>query len=197
MLAPMNKFPRFVLAALACIAILPAARADTSGVSPAGFVVTWRHEVAATPEVAWKAVLQLPRWWDGRHSWSGQAANMSLDAVAGGCWCERWGEGAAVVHGTVVAVHPGRLLRLNAALGPLQEMAVQGVLSFSVGAQDGKTAVRVHYHVAGGADAGLDKVAPPVDRVMGEQARRLVSFIETGNPAAEAGKPSGSSAKPQ
>jgi hypothetical protein len=36
--------------------------------------------------------------------------------------------------------------------------------------------------VAGGADAGLDKLAGPVDEVIGEQVKRLKAFIETGNP---------------
>ena len=37
------------------------------------------------------------------------------------------------------------------------------------------------YRVAGGAEAGLDKFAPAVDGVIGEQFKRLKALIETGS----------------
>ena len=57
-----------------------------------------------------------------------------------------------------------------------------GVLTFGTAKRDGQTRLRVVYRVAGGSDAGLDKLATPVDEVIGEQARRLKTFIETGSP---------------
>jgi hypothetical protein len=38
------------------------------------------------------------------------------------------------------------------------------------------------YRVSGPSDAGLDKLAPVVDRVIGEQYKRLKSLAETGKP---------------
>jgi uncharacterized protein YndB with AHSA1/START domain len=156
--------------------------AETSNVSPTGFTATFREEVKAAPEDVWKAVLQLPRWWSDAHTYSGKASNLSLDAVAGGCWCERWGEGNAAQHGQVVLVQAGRVIRMNASLGPLQELAVKGVLTIVTSAQDGKTFLRITYRVAGNADAGLEKLAPVVDQVIGVQYRRLKALAQTGTP---------------
>ncbi len=158
------------------------ALAETSNVSATGFISTFREEVKATPDEVWKAVLQLPRWWSDSHTYSGRASNLSLEAVAGGCWCERWGDGNSAQHGQVVLVQPGRVIRMNASLGPLQELAVNGVLTIVTSAQDGKTFLRMTYRVAGNADAGLEKLAPVVDQVIGTQYRRLKALAETGQP---------------
>ena len=181
---------RAVTSALPWLAALAAfaspARADLSGVSPSGFAINYREEVKAAPDDAWKAIVQLPRWWNSLHSWSGQAANMSLDAQAGGCWCERWGQGHSAQHGQVVLVQPGRVIRLSAALGPLQELAVNGVLTIAAGAgsgaEAGKNFLRISYRVSGDASAGLDRLAPAVDKVIAEQFRRLKNLVETGTP---------------
>jgi len=159
-----------------------AARADTSGVAPGGFTSTFALVVDADPGRVFQAFGQLPRWWSDDHTWSGRAANMSVDLQAGGCWCERWGDGRSAMHGQVVLVQPGSVLRLNAALGPLQDMAVSGVLSFATARRDGQTRLRVTYRVSGPAEAGLDKMAPQVDAVIGTQVQRLKAFIETGKP---------------
>jgi uncharacterized protein YndB with AHSA1/START domain len=164
----------------AWLALIAPAHADTSNVSAAGFTSTFREEIKTTPDEAWKAIVQLPAWWSDAHTYSGKASNLSLDPVAGGCWCERWGEGNSVQHAQVLMAQPGRLLRVNGALGPLQELAVNGVLTISTSAQDGKTILRMTYRVSGNADAGLDKLAPAVDQVIGEQYRRLRSLAQTG-----------------
>ena len=169
-------------ALLVVSALAGPAHADTSNVSPTGFVANFREEVKATPEEVWQAIVQLPRWWNDAHTYSGQASNLSLDATAGGCWCERWGDGSSAQHGQVVLVQPGRVIRFNASLGPLQDLAVNGVLTIVTSAQDGKTFLRMTYRVAGNSDAGLEKLAPIVDQVIGTQYRRLKSLAETGKP---------------
>jgi len=158
----------------------PSARADTIAVTPSAFVSSFRDDVKATPDAVWKAVLQLPRWWSGQHTYSGQAANLSLDVQAGGCWCERASDGLSVQHGTVVMVQPGRAIRVFANLGPLQDLPVHGVLTIATAAQEGKTVLRMTYRVAGDASAALDQLAPAVDQVMGTQFRRLKALAETG-----------------
>ena len=85
-------------------------------------------------------------------------------------------------HGQVVAVQPGRTLRVVASLGPLQELPVNGVLTFTIAMQETKTILRLTYRVSGAPDAGLDKLAPAIDQVMGQQFKRLKSLAETGKP---------------
>jgi uncharacterized protein YndB with AHSA1/START domain len=164
-----------------CLAVAAAAAdGEPSDVTASGFTVTFATTVASEPERVWQAFTQLPRWWSSAHTWSGQASNLSLDPHAGGCWCERWGNGQSVVHGQVLMALPGSTLRLRAWLGPLHELPVSAVLTFSTDKRDGATRLRVTYRVAGAPDAGLDQLAPRVDKVIGEQVGRLKAFIETG-----------------
>lgn len=155
---------------------LPGA-AEVTAVSATGFTSTFRAELDAPPAAVWQAVTQLPQWWADEHTWSGKAANMVLDLHAGGCWCERWSDGRSVMHGQVLWVQPQQVLRLGAALGPLQELAVQGVLTFGIGTQGERRTLRMSYRVSGAPEAGFDKLAPLVDKVMGEQWRRLLAFV--------------------
>lgn len=164
------------------LALAASARAETSQVTASGFVSNFRAEVQATPDAVWKAIVQLPRWWDGRHSYSGQATNLSLEPRAGGCFCEQWGDGNSVAHARVVMVQAGRVLRMEGGLGPLQDLAAQGMLTLVTGTQDGKTLLRLTYRVNGNAEAGLDKLAAAVDQVMGTQFKRLKTMAETGQP---------------
>jgi uncharacterized protein YndB with AHSA1/START domain len=174
---------RFVCGASLLLAALVApAWGAVGNVTPQGFISIHRDEVNAPPATVWQSIVQLPRWWSGAHTYSGDAANLSLDAQAGGCWCERWGDGNSVQHGQVVLVQPGRTLRVVASLGPLQELAVHGVLTFTIAMQETKTILRVTYRVSGAPDAGLDKLAPAIDQVMGQQFKRLKSLAETGKP---------------
>lgn len=157
--------------------------------SSSGFTSSYRGEIKTSPAQAWASIVQLPRWWNPAHSYSGNASNLSLDAQAGGCMCERWRDAAgtshSVQHAQVVMAQEGRVLRLNGGFGPLQDMAVVGVLTIVVspgqGAEAGQNFLRMTYRVGGGAEAGLDKLAPAVDGVIGEQFKRLKSLIETGN----------------
>jgi hypothetical protein len=168
-----------LLAAGLVLGAAGAALADTSAVSPSGFVVTHRKEVLATPQQVFEAIGRIDRWWNGAHSYSGQASNLSLDLNAGGCFCERW-DGGSVLHATVVYVAKGSAVRLVGGLGPLQALPVNAVLTFGTGVVDGKTMLNVTYRVAGNAEAGLDKLAGPVDGVIGEATGRLIAHAEAG-----------------
>ena len=155
--------------------------AATSEVSATGFLVTHRHEVTATPHRVYAALGEIDKWWNGSHSGSGQAANLSLSPQAGGCFCERWGANS-VTHARVIHAVEDRMLRLEGALGPLQALAATGVLTFALAPKDGGTTLVVTYRIAGNEAAGLQPLAGPVDGVIGEQVRRLVAWVETGKP---------------
>ncbi len=174
----------FAQAAALCALVLgpTAARAETSQVSATGFTSTFAMAIESDPERVYQAFTQLPRWWNKAHTWSGSETNLSLDAQAGGCFCERWGNGASAMHGRVLMAQPGAVLRLHAWLGPLQDMPVQAVLTFGTARRDGATRMRITYKVAGPAELQLDKLAPAVDGVLAEQVKRLRNFIETGRP---------------
>lgn len=141
---------------------------------PAGFLIESRIAVPATPTAAFAALVDVGRWWDGAHSYSGDPANLSIAPVAGGCFCERLPAGGSVEHGRVIQAVPGRTLRLAAALGPLQREAVTGVLDWTITAAPGGGSVIVQrYAVGGHVPGGLASLAPVVDGVLTAQLARL------------------------
>ena len=171
-------FTVFGLLLLACTQ----ARAETSEVSDTGFLVTYRFELAATPQKVFESIARVDQWWNPEHTWSGDARNLSLDTSAGGCFCERWKAGE-VQHARVLMALRDSLVRLEGGLGPLQALGVNGILSFAIKANGDKSQLHVTYRVSGNAAAGLQKLAPAVDQVIGEQAGRLAAYAETGDPA--------------
>lgn len=172
----------FLIPVLVALAGAGSANAEVKQSAADGFVVAHSAPVAATPSKIWAALLQPQNWWSGEHTWSGKAANLSLKAEAGGCFCERW-PGGSVEHGRVVMVMPQQLLRLEAELGPLQALALKGALTFRIdSADDGATTLALEYRVNGASSSGLDQFAPSVDEVVGQQFARLVRFVANGNP---------------
>lgn len=178
---PCHERRRTAPLALALALLVGAAHAEVSGVSPSGFVITQRMETKATPAQVYAAIGHPERWWNPEHTYSGDAANLSLALTAGGCFCERWADGS-VEHARVLHVLRDRAVRLSGAFGPLQALAVDAVLTIAIATKDGHTTLQMTYRVSGNADAALDKLAPPVDGVLGEQFKRLESFAATGSP---------------
>lgn len=170
------------LALATCVAFVSPARAEIADASADHFLVGFAAEVAAPPAKVHAALVKVGAWWSSAHTWSGAATNLSLDARAGGCFCERWAEGSAE-HGRVLKAIGERELHVATALGPLQDMAVNGVLSFRLEGDDAaSTHLLVDYRVNGVASSGLDQIAPAVDQVLGEQVDRLLRYIDTGDP---------------
>jgi len=136
--------------------------------TPDGLVLEHRFSISATPEVAWNVLVHPERYWPDAHTWSGSAANMSLEPVAGGCFCERWADGS-VEHGRVIMAIPGRLLRFRGSLGPFQELAVNGVLTVTLTPRGGGTEAVVTYRLSGDASHRLGDAAAVVDPVIRQQ----------------------------
>jgi uncharacterized protein YndB with AHSA1/START domain len=177
---------RFLLAALVATLFFAApAKAEVGSVSPTGFVIQSETEIAAEPAQVWRDLTRIGRWWGSEHTYSGEGSRMQLDLRAGGCWCERWDNGQSVEHMRVVLVMERdgvRTLRTVGGLGPLQEMGVNGVLTFTVSPQASGTKLAMTYRVAGDAGLNLDRLAPLVDSVLMEQFGRLTRYSASGSP---------------
>lgn len=172
---PAMRLPSAI--ALAAAATCMPATAAISSATPSGFLITHAVEVRAGARAAYQAIGQVGRWWSPEHTYSGSAANMRLDLTAGGCFCESWSTGS-VEHARVIYAVTGKAVRLEGALGPLQQMAVNGILHFAIAEREGATAITMTYRVRGDPEAGLDKVAAIVDKVMVEQLQRLAAYLE-------------------
>jgi hypothetical protein len=169
---------------LLCCALLMAAwlaepaAAEVLSVGANGFEVRETVHVAAAADKAFSTLLQPARWWSSEHTFSGSAANLVLDARAGGCWCENLPDGGSVEHLHVVYVAPGKALRLRGALGPFQSLGVEGSLTWTLKPGPNGTDISVSYAVGGYAKDGFDGASKAADQVLGVQIERLRKLIE-------------------
>jgi uncharacterized protein YndB with AHSA1/START domain len=162
------------------------AHADVVDSAPGGFSIKQTITVAAPAAKAWAALIEPRGWWDKRHTWSGDATNLALEAKAGGCFCEKLPNRGSVRHMDVVYVDPAKLLRLTGGLGPLQDLPVAAVMTMQFiqgqGQGQGQTTLELTYKVGGYASTGLAALAAPVDAVLAEQFARWKRKVETGKP---------------
>ena len=172
-----------VLALAVISAPVPAEVAD-SGAN--GFVVKFTLNISAPPAAVYgKLVRNVGDWWNSEHTFSGNAHNLRIEEKPQGCFCETLPNNGGMRHMEVVYVAPGKGLIMTGAMGPLNNMAATGNMVFQFEASEGGTKLSVSYAVHGYLKAGMNTVAPMVDKVLGEQLTRLKDYIEKGNPAAK------------
>lgn len=149
------------------------ALADVVHKAKDGFELKIATSVPATPEQAYKKFVDIGSWWSAEHTWWGKAENLSLEPKAGGCFCEIEGD-KSVLHMTVAFVAPNREVRMLGGLGPLQQMGLNGVLTFKfIPVSDNETRVVQIYRVSGYDPNGLEALAPIVDQVQTLQMNRF------------------------
>ncbi len=147
-----------------------------------GFEVREQVHVAATADAVYAALLSPKRWWDSKHTYSGDAQNLTLDARAGGCWCETLPGGGSVEHLSIAYLAPGKVIRFRGALGPLQAMGVTGSMTVKLATAGSGTDLTLTYVVGGYYKEGFDDLAKGVDGVLASQVGRLRKLVETGSP---------------
>jgi len=149
----------------------------------AGFLVRNTATISAPPATVYTALTdQVGGWWDPVHTFSHDSHNLSLDAKPGGCFCERFPDRGGVQHMSVIFASPGKLLRLSGAIGPLQEAALAGTLTWNLSAAGNGTTVEMSYAVGGFRPGGFRDIPAVVDGVLRGQLARLKLFVETGRP---------------
>jgi hypothetical protein len=153
------------------------AQAAVKDATPSGFTIENSQVVPVDADTAWRALVDdVGRWWPKDHTWWGDAANLSIDARAGGCFCERQGAQQAQ-HMIVVFVDPGQTLRMTGGLGPLQGMGLHGALEFRFAAVEGGTKITLWYRAGGYTPDDLGKFAAVVDQVQALQLGGLAEHL--------------------
>ena len=147
-----------------------------------GFTVKSTVTVDAEPAKAFQALVDVGKWWDPAHTYTQDAANLSIDAKPQGCFCERLPGKTAAVHMTVVNVVTGQMLRLEGGLGPLQALGVAGSMTWTVKPADRGATVELRYAVGGYNPGGFNALAPAVDTVLRSQLERYKRYVDTGKP---------------
>ena len=137
------------LAILFAIVVAPL-RGEVIESTAAGFLVRNTAAINAPPAKVYAALTDgVGGWWDPAHTFSHDARNLSVDAKPGGCFCERLPDGGGVQHMSVVYASPGKLLRLTGVIGPLQEAALAGTMTWNLLQAGGGTTVELIYAVGG------------------------------------------------
>jgi hypothetical protein len=179
---------KYALLGAALIALSSPAFAEVKTQSDAGFVIIHSRDVLAKPDEVWKRLLAPKDWWSPSHSWSGSSDGFYIDPQANGCFCELFQEkdkdGKAVTKGSVehmrvIFSQPGKVLRMQGALGPLQSEAVLGTLTVAMEPlkSGAGTKVSFSYVVGGYMRYKTAEIAPNVDSVLGEQMDRMVKTL--------------------
>jgi len=98
---------RDLVALIPVLAIAGPAVAEVKSVAPSGFEVASTATIAAPPDRVYSALGDIAHWWSPSHTFSRDAANLSIELRAGGCFCERLKGGGSVQHMQVVYAAPG------------------------------------------------------------------------------------------
>jgi hypothetical protein len=165
-------------AALAAAILAGAASGEVADSGANGFSVRAAVDVPADPAKAYAAAVDVAKWWDSAHTYSQDAKNLTLEARPGGCFCERLAGGGGVQHLTVVYAQPGKALRLQGGLGPLQALAAAGTMTWTFQPAEKGAKVELTYAAGGYRPGGFAELAPIVDKVLGEQLERYRRFVE-------------------
>ena len=163
----------------------PPASAEVIASSESGFVTRAAAEVPADPAATWAALIAPQNWWNKAHTFSGDSANLYLDAQGGGCFCEKvplkdgapGTRGGSVAHMRVVYADPGKALRMVGSLGPLQSEALTGTLTISLKPDGAGTRIVMEYVVGGYMRYKVEEIAPAVDKVLAEQLAGLSASL--------------------
>lgn len=151
-----------------------------------GFAIQQTVHIAAPPDKVYAALIRPALWWDPGHTFSQSAANLSIDARGGGCFCEKLPNGGSVQHAVVVDADPGETLRLRGPLGPFQGQGVDGALTFSLkGSAAGGTDLVLDNIVGGYMKGGFGEWPVRADVMLAQQVGRLKAYLETGSPEAK------------
>ena len=186
----MRNIPRSsLLAALTGLLLATPAQADVVVQDAGGFTTRDTVAVEVDTQTAWLALIDPGSWWSDSHTWSGDAANMSIEPQAGGCFCERIpateDDGAVGLEGSarhmvVVQSFPRRVLRMRGGLGPLQSEPADGVLTITLKPVERATQIVFEYVVGGAMRYEVPTIAKAVDGVMSQQLAGLAQKLGGG-----------------
>jgi uncharacterized protein YndB with AHSA1/START domain len=158
--------------------------AEVADSSTDGFTVKTSVTIQAAPdEVYRRLVHNVGDWWSPKHTFSGDARNLTIDERPMGCFCETLPGQGAVRHMEILRFVQGKTLVFSGAIGPLQPLPAAATMTIQLSPGDTGTTVEVTYAVAGYLAAGMNTWAAPVDSVVIEQFTRLKNYVEHGSPA--------------
>lgn len=158
------------------LALSAPASAVVVGASSHGFELRHTLDLSIPPAQALAAFGRIGAWWGKDHTYSGNAARLSLQLRPGGCWCEQLDGGGGIEHMRVAYVQPGERIVLTGGLGPLLYEGTSGVMDVQAKKTPAGSQLIINYRVAGFARGNGTEMALAVDGVLRTQSERLRAF---------------------
>ena len=168
------------LIGLALAAGASAADAAVVHTSPFGFELKQLIHISAPPDKVYAALIKPALWWSPAHTFSGDPTHLTLDARAGGCFCEALPDGGSVAHLTVAMAAPSERLLMRGAMGPFMGRGVDGALQIALTPAGGGTDLTLTNNLGGYLPEGFEAWAGKADAMLAEQMSRLKRYVETG-----------------
>ncbi|HKJ17600.1 MAG TPA: hypothetical protein VJ984_09650 [Xanthomonadales bacterium] len=156
--------------------------AEVTTITANGFTSTNTVSVDADADTVYSAFKQVDKWWNPDHGYTGDAKNFYFEERLGGCFCERFPDGGAVEHLRIIYFAPGKEIRFEGALGPLQGLPTSGRMIWTIAptepGNDGPgSTITFTFHVFGFMEGGFEGLAPAVNGVVNEQLQRLAELL--------------------
>lgn len=176
----MNRASVTILTSLLACSFSAPVAAELVESDSGGFATHDEAIVSADRSAVWQELVQPENWWS--HTWSDDSSNLTLEPVAGGCFCETipaqgdWPDGS-VEHMRVIMVIPGSILRMSGALGPLQSEGLVGTLTVTLDDEGEGSRISWDYVTGGEARFPASQFAPVVDGVQSEFLAALVERL--------------------
>ncbi|MFK7817725.1 MAG: hypothetical protein AB8G99_03320 [Planctomycetaceae bacterium] len=127
-------------------------------------------------------VKNVADWWDKSHTFTADSRNLKIEAKPHGWFLETLPDGGFVRHFEIVYLAPGKTIRLNGGMGPLQEHGVAGSMTINFKPINEKTSsIELTYNVGGfipGGQETFKQWAPIVKQVIMEQMERLRDYAQ-------------------
>lgn len=152
------------------------ANAVIIGADSHGFELRHTLDLPVPPAQALAAFGRVGLWWSKEHTYSGNAARLTLELRPGGCWCERLDGGGGVEHMRVSYYQPGERIALTGGLGPLLFEGTSGVMDVRATTTKSGSQLIINYRVAGFARGNGTEMALAVDQVLRTQTERLRAY---------------------
>ncbi|WP_332657876.1 hypothetical protein [Brevundimonas sp.] len=164
---------RPLLAAVLALCATPAS-AEVVARTADSFTLRYAEAADIEPDEIPGALRGLSRWWEPAHTYTGSAANLSLDLTPGGCWCEKFPDGTDFDHARTVSAGPDRFV-FEAPFGPLRGKTTSARLTVSWQATNDVWTPIWTMAVEG---PGIGAMADTVDSVMSNAYQRWLYFLE-------------------
>lgn len=172
-----------IVAAAAFIAQQATEQSEVTETAANGFQIKMTIPCEAKSDVVYDSfVNHVGDWWDASHTYTQDAKNLAIEARPHGWFIEKLPDGGFVRHFGIAYLAPGKTIRMDGGMGPLQEHGVAGSMTINFKPTDnGGSVIDLTYNVGGfmpGGEKTIKQWSPLVKQVITGQMQRLRDYAE-------------------